>query len=1059
MAIAMTLLVPAIAGAANIVVPAGGNLQAALNAAQPGDTILLEPGATYVGNFVLPVHGGSTYVTLRTRGNDAPLPGPGTRISPAHAPYLAKLRSPNSVAALRSAASAAYWRVMLLEFFANQNGRGDIIALGSGSTAQSSLDLVPRHLIVDRVYVHGDPLVGQKRGILINSGDTTIVNSHVDEIKAIGQDTQAIAGANGPGPFHIENNHLEAAGEVFIVGGDDPKIPGLVPADLLFRGNTLTRPVRWRDPIVPAPTGVSAGAGGSGTLAAGTYAYRVVARRPAGTTTATSPRSVEVAATVGAGGSVTIRWDAVPHATEYRVYGRVPGGQTAYWRVTTTSFTDIGAAGTAGTPPANGTRWQVKNLFELKNLRRAQIDYNLMENNWLQAQSGIAVLLSVRNQYGGCPQCIVEDVTFEYNVVRNIGGGFSILGEDYTHPSQQTNNIRIRHNEFSGLDRLVWGGNGYFVNISEGPRDITVDHNTIISPNGRGVVSVTGPPVEGFVFTNNVARHNSYGIFGASMSYGNRAINYYFPNAVIRRNVLAGGRASLYPADNVFPTTADFEAHFVDYAGGDYALRPGTDWAGAGTDAQDLGADMARIRTARPGSDAEPPQVTTLSLPVATELEPYGAVLASGGLTPYRWSILDGTLPAGISLDPLTGALSGAASMAGDFVFTVLATDSRDATAAQRLMLRVERAIPPVAILTTAVAGAVATFPYTQPLEATGGLGTYVWSLTGGQLPSGILLSAAGVLSGTPATAGTWSFTVTAQDALDPGRWADRTFTLAVASSPNRAPAVSVRVSATSVVPVGASVTVTADASDVDGVVRSVTFFVNGQAAGSDTSAPFALTWMAQNGGPHTVTAMAIDDDDAKVTSAPVTFETTPEVVLYASDVQRMVGDFQLVDDPSAADGRRLWNPNRNVTRLTMASAAPVSYAELTFYAEAGRAYHIWMRGLAQGNKYTNDSFYAQFSGTVDAGGAAVHRIGTTSAMSLILEDGGGAHVAGWGWQDNKYGAFGAPLYFRTTGLQTIRLQQREDGLSIDQLVISPVRYLTTSPGLLKHDTTIVAKP
>ncbi len=1057
-AAAMLSLIAGRLHAAEILVPSGGDLQAALNAAQPGDTILLAPGATYVGNFQLPVHGGTTYVTLRTGGADGMLPPPGVRISPGHAPYLAKLRSPNALPALATRASAAFWRVMLVELGPNQNGSGDVVALGSGSSAQNALALVPHNLIVDRVYIRGDRLVGQKRAIALNSGDTMIVNSYVEQIKAIGQDTQAIAGWNGPGPYHIENTYLEAAGNVVILGGDDPKIADLVPSDLVFRGNTVTRPAAWRDPIVPVPGGVAAVAASGGGLAAGTYAYRVVARRPAGTTTATSAGSVEVFAITGEGGQVTVAWNAVPDATEYRVYGRTPGGQNTYWTVTTTSFTDTGANGTSGTAPSTGTVWQVKNLFELKNARRVQIDHNLLENNWLQAQSGFAVLFTVRNQYGNCLWCVVEDVTFEYNVVRNVAGGINILGIDPNHPSLQTNAIRIRHNEFSGLDRSVWGGNGYFLQLGDNPRDITIDHNTIVSPNGLGVVTVSGPPVYGFVFTNNVARHNSYGIFGNGKGYGNGAISYYFPDVVMRRNVLAGGKASLYPADNLFPTVTDFQTHFVNYAAGDFALAPDTDWTGAGTDAEDLGADMAQLRITPSASSAEPPRVVTESLPPTSELEPYIATLeAAGGSTPYQWRVIAGSLPAGIALDPMNGTLSGAVSMSGDFVFTVEVADARGATASRPLLIHADQAIPPVQIVTGAIAAAEAGTAYLQHLEAVGGHGLYVWTLTGGSLPGGVTLSPAGDLSGIPAAAGSWSFTVTAQDAQDSTRRASRSFILAVAPPPNRPPVVSVRIDSSGVVPVGAPVTLTADVSDPDGLVHRVTFFVNGQPAGSTTSAPFRIVWIARDGGPHAITASAIDDDGAETTSAPETIETTPEIVIYASDVLRVEGDFQLVADPSAADGRRLWNPNRNVARLPV-SAAPATYAEFTFYAEAGRAYHIWMRGLAEKNLYTNDSFYAQFSGTVTAQGVAVNRIGTVEAMSLILEEGGGANVLGWGWQDNSYGGLGTALYFGSTGLQTLRFQQREDGLSIDQIVISPARYFTVRPGLLKNDTTIVGR-
>ena len=150
-ALSMTLFAPAVAGAEDIFVPAGGDLQAALDRARAGDRVLLEPGATYVGNFTLRAHGGVDYVTIRTRGNDTRLPGENVRIAPNHATYLAKLQSPNVQSVLKTDPRAAYWRVMLLEFLANQNGSSDVVKLGDASTAQNSLSLVPHHLVFDRV--------------------------------------------------------------------------------------------------------------------------------------------------------------------------------------------------------------------------------------------------------------------------------------------------------------------------------------------------------------------------------------------------------------------------------------------------------------------------------------------------------------------------------------------------------------------------------------------------------------------------------------------------------------------------------------------------------------------------------------------------------------------------------------------------------------------------------------------------------------------------------------------------------------------------------------------
>jgi len=96
-----------IASAATIAVPAGGNLQVALDAAKPGDVITLAPGASYVGNFVLRNKGAiSDYITVRSAAPDSSLPGPGMRMTPAYAAQLPKIRSANSMSAIQTATAA-----------------------------------------------------------------------------------------------------------------------------------------------------------------------------------------------------------------------------------------------------------------------------------------------------------------------------------------------------------------------------------------------------------------------------------------------------------------------------------------------------------------------------------------------------------------------------------------------------------------------------------------------------------------------------------------------------------------------------------------------------------------------------------------------------------------------------------------------------------------------------------------------------------------------------------------------------------------------------------------
>ena len=130
----------------------------------------------------------------------------------------------------------------------------------------------------------------------------------------------------------------------------------------------------------------------------------------------------------------------------------------------------------------------------------------------------------------------------------------------------------------------------------------------------------------------------------------------------------------------------------------------------------------------------------------------------------------------------------------------------------------------------------------------------------------------------------------------------------------------------------------------------------------------------------------------------------------------------------------------------------------MTFTAEAGRPYRLWIRAKAQDDFWGNDSVWVQFSDSVNSSGAPLFRIGTTSGTEINLEDCSGCGLSGWGWQDNGWGVgvLGPQIFFQSTGTHTIRIQNREDGISIDQIVLSPATYLHTSPGALKNDNTVL---
>ena len=237
---------PSGGGGSTISVGPGGDLQAAINAARPGDTILLTPGAVYQGGLELPAKSGSDYITIRSATPDAYLPPDGVRITPDYAGLLPKIQGGVAgLPAIMTDLGAHHWRLQFLELI-DYWPYGDILTLGDGSSAQSSLSVVAHDLIVDRVYIHGVPGQDQKRGIALNSASTTIKDSYISDIKLTNGDSQAIAGWNGPGPFTITNNYLEATGENFLLGGSDPAIYGLVPSDVVLRRNTIAKQPSWR---------------------------------------------------------------------------------------------------------------------------------------------------------------------------------------------------------------------------------------------------------------------------------------------------------------------------------------------------------------------------------------------------------------------------------------------------------------------------------------------------------------------------------------------------------------------------------------------------------------------------------------------------------------------------------------------------------------------------------------------------------------------------------------------------------------------------------------------
>jgi phosphatidylserine/phosphatidylglycerophosphate/cardiolipin synthase-like enzyme len=185
-----------------------------------------------------------------------------------------------------------------------------------------------------------------------------------------------------------------------------------------------------------------------------------------------------------------------------------------------------------------------------------------------------------------------------------------------------------------------------------------------------------------------------------------------------------------------------------------------------------------------------------------------------------------------------------------------------------------------------------------------------------------------------------------------------------------------------------------------------------------------------------------------------------PTIVLWTAQVPPtgIVGTaWQMLTDGSAAGGSAVWNPDAGKAKIAPALATPASYVEMTFNATAGTPYHLWIRLRAQNDSFSNDSVHVQFNDSVDASGNATMQFGSTSSAEVLLQNGPtGTADHSWGWADNGWGTAGVNVRFATTGSHTLRIQQREDGPIVDQIVLSPNTYLTTPPGPRQNDTKIL---
>lgn len=181
------------------------------------------------------------------------------------------------------------------------------------------------------------------------------------------------------------------------------------------------------------------------------------------------------------------------------------------------------------------------------------------------------------------------------------------------------------------------------------------------------------------------------------------------------------------------------------------------------------------------------------------------------------------------------------------------------------------------------------------------------------------------------------------------------------------------------------------------------------------------------------------------------------DIVLYASDVTAVSGNWAPVPSASGAGTTKMQSADHGWATSEAPLASPIDYFEVTFSAPAHTNYHVWLRLRATDESKFNDSVWVQFSDALDRSGNPLYAIDSRHALLANLTTCANCPPARWGWQDGAYWLRQENIVqFASSGTHRIRVQTREDGVQIDQIVLSPARYLSSAPGTLISDTTVL---
>jgi hypothetical protein len=642
-ALGSLLLTAAGSTAAVINVSAGENLQAALDQAQPGDTIVLQAGARFTGQFRFPAKTGT--VTLTSSG-----PLPDRRITEDDGSLMATIASGSGAMAL-DMHNSAHWVIDGIRFEPNVGGFGEVIAIDGAS-----------HIELRRLLLVVPEGQEQKRFVLGNGRHITLTQSHCAGVWRSGQDSQCFVAWDGAGPYTITDNFLEAAGENVMFGGEDSSAPDAVPADILVENNFFSKRLEWKG----------------------------------------QPRGVKNLFELKAGRRVIVRhnvfernWvDAQPGAAILFTPRNQNGG--APWtsiedvlfehnivRDTPTHFNILGFDNNAVT--AQTTRIVIRHnlLLGSGGGRLALIgnevgDLEFSHNTYVNPQTAEAAMMTLYAE-GSIPEgsgsrassYAVSALTFADNLVQfNTYGLHSAVGLG-------TNALTAMTQRYTWANNVLAGGFGKypptttFIPADEYPTHLDAEYFLVPTSSFKSMATdgtdigwnrLADPdpdpdPVPVAIDGNAPPNGRVTVSYSSQLSAAGGSGSYVW-------TIEAGG----LPDGLTLNATTGAIAGTPTHAGSHTFTVRATD----ASDAQNS-ADAAYTLEINPAIS-----ISTTVLPGGVRARAYSAQLsAADNVGAFTWSIVSGALPTGLTLDPSTGVISGKPNRPGTFNFTVAVRDAQ----------------------------------------------------------------------------------------------------------------------------------------------------------------------------------------------------------------------------------------------------------------------------------------------------------------------------------------------------------------------------------------------